>query len=131
MERTEIKGDFTPDPSVQLSNKEGKPGTFLIGTIAKPARLVEKVGKFKKDKHVYSFILKDTNASVQILKDEQYVEAPVKEGDLVILWASDPLHRKLSKLAVGEMVEIQYHGKSLNPETGNTSHMFRVFKLGA
>src|SRR5579859_5253856 len=125
----EVKGDYKKEPTVQLTNKEGKPGAFIKGILADTGRAIPNLGKFKRTKYLYHIRLKDTNASVQIQgADGKYTECPVEKNDLLALWATDPLNRKLSKIAMGTMVDIQYHGKSINPETGNTSHVFKVFK---
>lgn len=129
MAQEEVKGDFKPEPTVQLANKEGTPGAFLKGVLAGPGKAVPNMGKFKKTKYLYQIRLKDTNASVQLKQSNgKYVETSVEENDLLVLWATEPLHRKLMKITPGTSIEIQYHGKSQNPETGNTSHVFKVFK---
>lgn len=94
----------------------------------------EVIGAFPKNpKYLHSLAVVDGDSSVQKQTDELdekgrkiCVEAEVKAGAIVAVFATKQLHGKLSQVKPGDLVEIIYNGKAKSAKGPNQFHDFTV-----
>ena len=97
-----------------------KPGCKFVGLIKNNAPT--KYGL------VFNFEILDGDAPIK-QKDpntDQFVDTPVKVGDLVAVFASGQLKEKLVMAQPNEKIEIEFVGKKLNPKSGRYFNDFIV-----
>lgn len=104
-------GEMVKDKSTGKKKWEGQV-LYLEGTLV--SRAIVKVGENKKP--VYTLILKETDAPVKSRTDigggkKEYVDATVKPGDEVAIFAPAQLDRALEKSKAGSNVLIVYRGQ--------------------
>lgn len=111
---------FDPTPVVGITQKEG--GKF-VGILADTGKEVQ-LKRYKK--YVYNFKIEDTDMSIQIKKDDEYVDTDVKAGQLVSVFAPTVLRKALMKAEVGQRIQIIYLGKQEGKDGGADYHGFDV-----
>ena len=118
-----VEGTFPP--IVQLHNKEGKVGAYVVGIL--DATRAVKIGK--REQNVYNLKLIETNASIVKKEGKVMVDTEAKKGDLVSIFAPTRLDRVLKGIAKGIEVFIEYDGreKFVNKDGIATNpHVFTV-----
>lgn len=120
-----LTGDLVRTPFAALKSKKNG---FFVGKFIGNRREV----KLTKGKGVvYELAIEDTDVAIQ-KKDEtgNYVEATVKTGDTVSVFAPTVLDKALQKAAVGDRVRIIYLGELRN-KANTPYHNFDVEVLDA
>ena len=119
MKKIEV-GSFAPKPLVQIREKVG---TTFEGTLLALPRVIKLP---RGNSNVYEFSISGGTAKT-VLKDStgKYNEVDVTEGDIVNLFGSTILDRKLAQVQIGTKVEIIYNGVA--EKSG--AHIFIVNKL--
>lgn len=122
------------DAEAQRRKKAKEAPQTMIGTLVDYK--AQKSG-FKNEKtgednpyHIYTFKLVETDMSVtiKVAKDE-YVDAPVEEGDLVTVFAPTQLHTALRKAEKGMTLKITYLGKGKANAHGGKAHEYEDVEI--
>ena len=119
----EAKGSFPP--ILLISNKDGKPGAFVAGTI-KGRKEVTINGI---DKVVYTVTVADTNAPIVKKEGKEWVDTPLPKDGVVNMFASRRLDRVLADKADGTEVFINYLGKKNIKNSKGTSNMTHTYDV--
>jgi len=113
----ESKGGKFP-PMVKLQDKEG---SKFVGKL-----IGSRKGTFGLE---FSFNIIDGDAPICTkTKGEPWKEVSVNPNDVVVVSTSvdSQLERNLKQAIIGEVVEIVFHGKVLNPKSGRSYNNYTV-----
>lgn len=119
----EAKGSFPP--ILVISNKEGKPGAFVAGTLQ--GRKEVTVNGI--DKVVYTVNVADTDAPIVKKEKKEWVDVELPKDRIVNVFASRRLDRVLADKPTGTEVFIRYTGKKNiknSKGTTNETHTYDV-----
>lgn len=119
----EAKGSFPP--ILVISNKDGKPGAFVSGTLSGRKEVTIK----GIDKVVYTLLVSDTNAPIVKKEGKEWVDVELPKDKIVNMFASRRLDRVLSGKANGTEVFINYTGKENIKNSKGTSNMTHTYDV--
>lgn len=104
----DLKADYVP--SMNLSNKEGKPGGYFVGDFMETRAIKFMFKKEEREAKIHRFLVHETNLKPSIesdgLKEIDFVPETV-----VDVWGFGQLDYLLGKVELGDTLRVTYEGK--------------------